>query len=109
MIAIQNNNSARLPAHLTVPRGLQVDCRPTMDYYTLDEIERPLPTVEDGYVDDDQVDMFIGLVSLNSKKSKPFIKIKNNVHTLKQKGKSTKSKTNNKSKKHKTTNRKSKK
>ena len=66
MIAIQSNQNARLPPHLTVPRGLEMNCQPAMEYYTLAEIERPLPTVEDHYLDDDQVDILIGLVSLGS-------------------------------------------
>lgn len=80
MIAVHNNN-AQLPAHLSVPRGLEMDPRPTMTYYTLDEIERPLPTVEDcPCVDDDKIDVFIGLVSLN-----PSIKQRLNKQTQKQK------------------------
>jgi len=66
MIAIQSNQNARLPPHLTVPRGLEMNCQPAIEYYTLAEIERPLPTVEDHYLDDDQVDILIGLVSLGS-------------------------------------------
>lgn len=80
MIAVHNNN-AQLPAHLSVPRGLEMDPRPTMAYYTLDEIERPLPTVEDcPCVDDDKIDVFIGLVSLNPSKKQRL-----NKQTQKQK------------------------
>jgi hypothetical protein len=84
MIAVHNhNNNAQLPAHLSVPRGLEMDPRPTMAYYTLDEIERPLPTVEDCQcVDDDKIDVFIGLVSLNSSKKQRL-----NKQTQKQKQK----------------------
>jgi len=82
MIAVHNNN-AQLPAHLSVPRGLEMDPRPTMTYYTLDEIERPLPTVEDcPCVDDDKIDVFIGLVSLNPSKKQRL-----NKQTQKQKQK----------------------
>lgn len=82
MIAVHNNN-AQLPAHLSVPRGLEMDPRPTMAYYTLDEIERPLPTVEDCQcVDDDKIDVFIGLVSLNPSKKQRL-----NKQTQKQKPK----------------------
>lgn len=83
MIAVHNNNhhDAQLPAHLSVPRGLEMDPRPTMAYYTLDEIERPLPTVEDcPCVDDDKIDVFIGLVSLNPSKKQRL-----NKQTQKQK------------------------
>ena len=80
MIAVHNNN-AQLPAHLSVPRGLEMDPRPTMAYYTLEEIERPLPTVEDcPCVDDDKIDVFIGLVSLNPSKKQRL-----NKQTQKQK------------------------
>lgn len=84
MIAVHNNNhDAQLPAHLSVPRGLEMDPRPTMAYYTLDEIERPLPTVEDcPCVDDDKIDVFIGLVSLNPSKKQRL-----NKQTQKQKQK----------------------
>ena len=82
MIAVHNNN-AQLPAHLSVPRGLEMDPRPTMAYYTLEEIERPLPTVEDcPCVDDDKIDVFIGLVSLNPSKKQRL-----NKQTQKQKQK----------------------
>ena len=100
MIAVHNNNhhDAQLPAHLTVPRGLEMDPRPTMAYYTLDEIERPLPTVEDcPGVDDDKIDVFIGLVSLNPSKKQRL-----NKQTQKQKpvnkGKHLKTKSKSKSK-----------
>ena len=97
MIAVHNNN-AQLPAHLSVPRGLEMDPRPTMAYYTLDEIERPLPTVEDcPCVDDDKIDVFIGLVSLNPSKKQRL-----NKQTQKQKplnkGKHRKTKSNKKPK-----------
>lgn len=99
MIAVHNNN-AQLPAHLSVPRGLEMDPRPTMTYYTLEEIERPLPTVEDcPCVDDDKIDVFIGLVSLNSSKKQRL-----NKQTQKQKqkplkkGKHSKTKSNKKPK-----------
>ena len=97
MIAVHNNN-AQLPAHLSVPRGLEMDPRPTMTYYTLDEIERPLPTVEDcPCVDDDKIDVFIGLVSLNPSKKQRL-----NKQTQKQKpvnkGKHRKTKSKSKSK-----------
>lgn len=97
MIAVHNNN-AQLPAHLSVPRGLEMDPRPTMTYYTLDEIERPLPTVEDcPCVDDDKIDVFIGLVSLNPSKKQRL-----NKQTQKQKplnkGKHRKTKSNKKPK-----------
>lgn len=94
MIAIQSNQNARLPPHLTVPRGLEMNCQPAMEYYTLAEIERPLPTVEDHYLDDDQVDILIGLVSLGSTaKSAPkkrSMKNKASVVAAKAKGNKTK-------------------
>ena len=101
MIAVHNNNhhDAQLPAHLSVPRGLEMDPRPTMAYYyTLDEIELPLPTVEDcPCVDDDKIDVFIGLVSLNPSKKQRL-----NKQTQKQKpvnkGKHRKTKSKSKSK-----------
>ena len=97
MIAVHNNN-AQLPAHLSVPRGLEMDPRPTMAYSTLDEIERPLPTVEDCQcVDDDKIDVFIGLVSLNPSKKQRLNKQTQKQKPLKKK-KHSKTKSNKKSK-----------